>query len=173
MFNIVLYEPVIPQNTGSIARLCACTGATLHLIRPLGFKTDAASVKRAGLDYWPHVKMFEYENWSEFFDERKPSLFFLLSKFATRSYFDAKFYPDSYLVFGSETKGLPESLRNQWPSHCYQIPMRTHVVRSLNLAQSAAIVLYEAIRQNEVNLASQMGRGPSKDFCQDPRPQLR
>jgi tRNA (cytidine/uridine-2'-O-)-methyltransferase len=146
-FHIVLYQPVIPQNTGSIARLCACTGAVLHLIHPLGFLVDEASVKRAGLDYWPHVAIREHANWEEFQKTEQPEAIYFFSKFSTRYYTEVKFPPGAYLVFGSETKGLPDSFHKAYSDHFYKIPMRTHLVRSLNLSQAAAIVLYEGLRQ--------------------------
>jgi tRNA (cytidine/uridine-2'-O-)-methyltransferase len=147
-FNIVLVEPVIPQNTGSIARLCACTGAALHLIEPLGFSVDEKAVKRAGLDYWPHVEIHSYENWDAFAEKQQPENLTFYSKFAKRSYAENRYGQNSYLVFGSETKGLPPFLWERYPEQFFTIPMRTHLVRSLNLAQSAAVVLYEALRQN-------------------------
>ncbi|MCB0403682.1 MAG: tRNA (cytidine(34)-2'-O)-methyltransferase [Bdellovibrionales bacterium] len=149
-FHIVLHEPVIPQNTGSIARLCACTGASLHLIHPLGFAIDESKVKRAGLDYWPHLDVMEYENWEHFLEARKPEQLFLFTKFSKRSFYSVSIPPGAYLVFGSETKGLPLSLRENYPEACVQIPMRTELVRSLNLAQCAAVSVYEAIRQNAI-----------------------
>lgn len=148
-FNIVLYQPVIPQNTGSIARLCACTGAALHLIRPLGFQIDAAAVKRAGLDYWPHVSVTDYEDWNDFLERENPDALFFLSKLAKKSYTELTYSGPVHLVFGSETSGLPDSLWKRYPDRFFLIPMRTDLVRSLNLAQAAAVVLYEALRQNE------------------------
>lgn len=147
-FNLVLYQPVIPQNTGSIARLCACTGAGLHLIHPLGFRVDEASVKRAGLDYWPHVAIRNHASWDAFLESEKPESLFFFSKLATTSYFTAAFPKPVHLVLGSETKGLPDSLRERYPDRFLKIPMRTDLVRSLNLSQAAAIVLYEALRQH-------------------------
>lgn len=149
--NIVLYQPVIPQNTGSIARLCACTGATLHLIHPLGFQVDEASVKRAGLDYWPHVDVRNHDSWEAFIEKEQPKYLTLYSKFATKPYTQNTYEVPAYLVFGSETKGLPPELHKAYASSLYKIPMRTSIVRSLNLAQSAAIVLYEVIRQQELS----------------------
>lgn len=148
-FNIVLYEPVIPQNTGSIARLCACTGAALHLIHPLGFKVDEASVKRAGLDYWPHVEVHEHRDWNAFLDGERPERLAFFSKFSGKDYVDAPLSPPAYLVFGSESSGLPEHLWKARQSDFFRIPMRTHLVRSLNLSQAAAVVLYEALRQED------------------------
>lgn len=145
--NIVLVNPVIPQNTGSIARLCACTGATLHLIHPLGFQTDEAAVKRAGLDYWDHVDIREHESWEHFVASENPEQLFFYTKFAKRLYTDANFSQGGYLVFGSETKGLPTEIKTRYEASLYLIPMRLNLVRSLNLAQAAAIVAYEALRQ--------------------------
>lgn len=147
-FHIVLYQPVIPQNTGSIARLCACTGTVLHLIHPLGFQVDARSVKRAGLDYWPYVDVFEHENWGAFLKKEDPKNLYLFSKFAKTLFYEARYETPGYLVFGSETTGLPETIRHKYPDVLSKIPMRTEFVRSLNLAQSTAIVLYEALRQH-------------------------
>jgi len=149
MFQIVLYQPVIPQNTGSIARLCACTGTALHLIHPLGFRTDSTSVKRAGLDYWEHVEIHEHESWDAFIKANPEGKFFFFSKFSGKSYFKTEIPDGSFLIFGSETSGLPEELHKKYPERFFQIPMRTNLVRSLNLAQSAAVVLYEGLRQVE------------------------
>lgn len=149
-YHIVLYQPVIPQNTGSIARLCACTGATLHLIHPLGFQTDQAEVKRAGLDYWPYVAVSEHENWGKFSEKERPQRLFFFSKNATTPHFEAHLEGPVYLVFGSETTGLPEFLWETYRERFYKVPMRTHLVRSLNLAQCTAVVLYEALRQAQV-----------------------
>lgn len=148
-FHIVLHQPVIPQNTGAIARLCAGTGACLHLVHPLGFSVDASAVKRAGLDYWPHVQIKEHENWEAFLKSENPPHLFFFSKLATQPYSNQQFVRPVYLVFGSETKGLPQEFWDRYPGKFLKIPMRTHLVRSLNLAQSASIALYEALRQNE------------------------
>lgn len=149
MFHVVLYQPVIPQNTGSIARLCACTGAKLHLIHPLGFQIDAARVRRAGLDYWEYVDIAEHANWEAFVAAEKPEHLFFLSKKAEKPLSKTAIPSGSYLVLGSETDGLPESLHQSEKARFLKIPMRTHLVRSLNLAQAAAVVLYEALRQND------------------------
>ena len=146
--NIVFYEPEIPQNTGSTARLCAATGATLHLVGKLGFRTDAAAVKRAGLDYWKHVTVREYPDFDALRQAAGPDAsFWFLSKKADKIYTEANFSPGDYLVFGPETRGLPESLTAPEPERCLRIPIN-NVVRSLNLATAAGIVLYEALRQN-------------------------
>jgi tRNA (cytidine/uridine-2'-O-)-methyltransferase len=147
--NIVLVEPEIPPNTGNIARLCAATHSTLHLIEPLGFKLDDAALKRAGMDYWRHVNWRRWENWRAF--ERGVGvgarLWFIESGGATR-YDQARFASEDYLVFGRETAGLPASLleanRDQW----LHIPMFNAEARSLNLSNCVALVLYEALRQN-------------------------
>lgn len=146
--HIVLVEPLIPQNTGAIARLAACTGTTLHLVHPLGFRTDATSVKRAGLDYWPHVAIREHASWAAFVEAEKPEDLHFFSTKATRSMYAVTYAPRSYLVFGNESRGLPPALHADYRERFVLIPMRTHLVRSLNLAQSAAIAVYEALRQN-------------------------
>ncbi len=144
--NIVLSEPEIPQNTGNIARTCAATGAKLHLIKPLGFVLDDKHLKRAGLDYWHLMEYTVYENWQEFL-ERNPgaNLYFLTTK-ARQDYTKPNYHPDDYLVFGKETRGLDETLLKDNYERCFRIPMREEA-RSLNLANSVAIVLYEALRQ--------------------------
>lgn len=166
-FHIVLYQPVIPQNTGSIARLCACTGAVLHLIHPLGFQTDDASVKRAGLDYWQHVDIREHASWEAFLKSQRPERLNFFSKFATTPYTSGHFDVPTYLVFGSETKGLPAEMRETYAKDLYLIPMRTHLVRSLNLSQCVAVVLYEAIRQTETSFAASAS-SPLRRPLQDP-----
>jgi len=159
-FHLVLYEPVIPQNTGSIARLCACTGATLHLIHPLGFQVDEASVRRAGLDYWPHVKIKNHENWESFLSSENPKRLFFFSKWGKKSFWEGVFEPPVYLVLGSETQGLPEQLWKKYPEHFLKVPMHTEIVRSLNLAQCAALVLYEALRQSGFSAGLELSEFP-------------
>ena len=146
-FNIVLVEPEIPPNTGSIARLCGATNTTLHLVRPLGFSTDDKHLKRAGLDYWPHVDIVYWESLSDFLQGRGRHTLYFLSKKTSRPYTAAEFTPGDFLVFGKETKGLPEEILKTYEDRCYTIPMANDNIRSLNLAMSAGIVLYEAIRQ--------------------------
>ncbi len=149
VFHIVLVEPEIPPNTGSIARLCGATNTVLHLVRPLGFLTDDKHLKRAGLDYWKFVDIRYWDSFDAFLeaqDERK--LYFLTTK-TKKSYSDAKFKPGDYLVFGKETKGLPENLLNLYADRCLTLPMPNENIRSLNLAMTAGIVLYEALRQNQ------------------------
>ncbi len=147
--NIVLFNPVIPQNTGSTARLSAATNSVLHLIEPLGFKISDKHLKRAGLDYWPEVNLKIHKSWKDFLKEENPKKenIWLFTKKATVSYFDAKFKENSYLVFGSETSGLPEQLHLAYRENRRLIPMDNKNIRSLNLATSVGIVLYEARRQ--------------------------
>lgn len=146
-FNIVLVEPEIPPNTGSIARLCGATNTTLHLVKPLGFQTDDKHLKRAGLDYWQHVAIVYWNSFNDFLEAHSKDRLFLLSKKAPRPYTEAHFRNGDFLVFGKETQGLPEDILNNFPDQCYTIPMANPNIRSLNLAMTAGIVLYEAIRQ--------------------------
>ena len=148
MLNIVLVEPEIPQNCGNIARTCAATGCRLHLIRPLGFDISEKAVRRAGLDYWHMVEVFDYENLEDFFSrhpEAKENLYLLTTK-APRSYTQATFCDGDYLFFGKETRGLPEDFLEAHRDACIRLPMRQEA-RSLNLSNSVAITVYEALRQ--------------------------
>ena len=145
--NIVLIEPEIPQNCGNIARTCAATGSRLHLIRPLGFDISDKAVKRAGLDYWHLVDISVYENIGEYFEKNGDANLWLLTTKAKVSYVDADLSTEHVtLMFGKETKGLPEWLRERYADRCLRIPMRAEA-RSLNLSNSAAILCYEALRQ--------------------------
>jgi tRNA (cytidine/uridine-2'-O-)-methyltransferase len=146
-FNIVLIEPEIPPNTGNIARLCAATGTILHLVGPLGFSLDDRYLKRAGLDYWEHVTLKIWPDLSALQAAHRDGRFLYLSTKVARSYLQAAFQPGDYIVFGKETKGLPEELLQANPDSCITIPMSAGKVRSLNLSTSAGIVLYEALRQ--------------------------
>lgn len=146
-FHIVLVEPEIPPNTGSIARLCGATNTTLHLVHPLGYSLDDRYLKRAGLDYWRHVTIVQWPSFADFVKAHPVDRMFLLSKKAHRPYTQARFRPGDYLVFGKETKGLPEDFLNMHPERCYTVPMANRNIRSLNLAMTAGIVLYEALRQ--------------------------
>ena len=146
MLNIVLVEPEIPQNCGNIARTCAATGSTLHLIKPLGFDISEKAVKRAGLDYWHLVNVQVYENLADFFEKNQVDQMWCLSTKAPRCYAEADFRDGCYLFFGKETKGLPEDFLEQHRQSCIRIPMRTEA-RSLNLSNSVAITVYEALRQ--------------------------
>jgi tRNA (cytidine/uridine-2'-O-)-methyltransferase len=151
MFNIVLVNPVIPQNTGNIGRLAGATNTLLHLIEPLGFEITDAKVKRAGLDYWSEIKLIQHKSWNDFLSatNAKPDQIYLLTKKAEQSYFSAKFKDGDFLVFGAETVGLPQELHELYPQRRYCIPMNNPNVRSLNLSNSVSIVLYEAKRQVE------------------------
>jgi tRNA (cytidine/uridine-2'-O-)-methyltransferase len=145
--QIVLLEPEIPPNTGAIARLCAATETTLHLIEPLGFRLDDKALKRAGMDYWQHVTWRAWPDWPIFHAAHAGARFHFLTTKTNRSYTNASFEPEDFLVFGRETKGLPESLLKENAGACLTIPMASPHVRSLNLATAAAIVLFEALRQ--------------------------
>jgi len=144
--NIVLVEPQIPQNTGNISRTCAVTGARLHLVRPLGFEVSDKQLKRAGLDYWDKLDITYYDSLSDFFIKNKDGRFFYFTTKGKQVHSDAEFPDNSYLVFGREDKGLPESLLHNNPESCLRIPMRNEL-RSLNLSNSVAIAVYEVLRQ--------------------------
>lgn len=147
MLNIVLHEPEIPPNTGNIGRLCAATNTRLHLIEPLGFSLDEKQLKRAGMDYWKYVNCRVWKNWNHFFENESPKSFYLLTTKSKTSYLKTSFQENDYLIFGRETKGLPDSLLKQYEKNCLTIPMPGEHSRSLNLATSVGIVLYEALRQ--------------------------
>ncbi|MGI6029545.1 MAG: tRNA (cytidine(34)-2'-O)-methyltransferase [Candidatus Heteroscillospira sp.] len=146
MIDIVLVEPEIPMNTGNIARTCAATGARLHLIEPLGFDISDRAVKRAGLDYWHLVEVFVYHSIEDYFAKWGDENIWLATTKAPRSYTEADFTGDVKLLFGRETAGLPASLREKYRDRCIRIPIRAEA-RSLNLANSAAILCFEALRQ--------------------------
>ena len=146
MLNVVLHEPEIPQNCGNIARTCAATGARLHLIRPLGFDISEKAVRRAGLDYWHLVDVRVYDNLEDFFQKNDVRKLWCLSTKAPRCYTEADFTEDCYLLFGKETKGLPEDFLEAHREECVRIPMRTEA-RSLNLSNAVAITVFEALRQ--------------------------
>ena len=146
MLNIVLVEPEIPQNTGNIARTCAATRSRLHLVKPLGFDISERAVRRAGLDYWHMVDLRVYDSLDHFFAVNpRPDLWLATTK-APRDYTQATFREGCWLMFGKETAGLPEDLRQRWYDRCVRIPMRPDA-RSLNLANSVAVLTYEALRQ--------------------------
>lgn len=146
--NIVLCEPEIPQNTGNIARTCAATGASLHLIRPLGFEIDNAKLKRAGLDYWDKLDITFYDGLDDFYSKHSEVTVFYFSTKAKHKYSDIDYPDDAWIMFGKETKGLPEELLYANPDTCVRIPMRDHL-RSLNLSNSVAIAVYEILRQRD------------------------
>lgn len=144
--NIVLVEPEIPQNTGNIARTCAATGARLHIVKPMGFEIDDKKLKRAGLDYWYLLDLTYYENIDEFFEKNRDGKFFFFTTKAQRTHSDVEYTDKSFLIFGKETKGLPEELLLEHPEECVRIPMIDDA-RSLNLSNAVAIGTYEALRQ--------------------------
>jgi len=147
MFNIVLIEPEIPQNTGNIARTCACTGAALHLVKPFKFEITDKNLKRAGLDYWDKVRVMYYDSVADFLMQNKGAEMFFIETGTKKRYTDVSYPHNAFIVFGQETKGLPAELLAQFPDRVLTIPMNG-AVRSLNLSNAAAIVLYEALRQN-------------------------
>ena len=147
VFNIALVEPEIPQNTGNIVRTCAATGAALHLVRPLGFEITDRHLKRAGLDYWDKLEITFYDSLSDFLRLNPDAPMFFFSTKAPRSYTDVSYPLGSFLVFGKETAGLPEPLLRDHPDRCVRIPMRPDL-RSLNLSNSAAVAVYEALRRH-------------------------
>ncbi len=144
--NIVLHEPEIPQNTGNIARTCAATGASLHLIRPLGFEIDNAKLKRAGLDYWDKLDIRFYDGLEDFFEKNPEAKVYYFTTKAQHTYVDIKYPEECWIMFGKETKGLPEALLFDNPDTCVRIPMRDKL-RSLNLSNAVAIAVYEVLRQ--------------------------
>ncbi|MBF0432907.1 MAG: tRNA (cytidine(34)-2'-O)-methyltransferase [Fibrobacteria bacterium] len=148
MLNIVLFQPEIPQNTGTIARLCVCNDLYLHLIHPIGFSLAQKQLLRAGMDYWEQVKLYEHRSWEYFLDSvpDKDLLFFLSSK-SSKNYWEARFPKNAYLVFGSETHGLPQSLHQEYGDKFYTLPMYGNYQRCLNLSNSVSIAAYEALRQ--------------------------
>lgn len=153
--NIVLVEPQIPQNTGNIARTCAATGARLHLVKPMGFTVDDKKLKRAGLDYWHLLDITYYENLQDFFEKNSGPFYYFTTK-ARHRYSDVRYPEGAYLVFGREDAGLPESLLYQNPETCVRLPMRS-MARSLNLSNTVAIAVYEALRQGDFDGLQEQG----------------
>ena len=156
--HIVMVEPEIPGNTGNIARLCAANHISLHLVKPLGFSLEDKYLKRAGLDYWPLVDVQVHENFAEVQDQLQGHRIFYLTTKSEQCYADICFKADDVLVFGKETKGLPEALLKAYPEQCFRIPMADKA-RSLNLSNSVAIVSYEALRQLDFPDLSKSGIG--------------
>ncbi|MGK5089226.1 tRNA (cytidine(34)-2'-O)-methyltransferase [Bdellovibrionota bacterium FG-2] len=151
-FHVVLVEPEIPQNTGSIGRLCLATGCTLHLIEPLGFEITHARLRRAGLDYWEHLKVQRHPGLKEFLESISPNApKVFLSKKSGKTLYEHKFEPGTYFFFGKETMGLPEWVIGQYPLDTFRIPMFDARVRSLNLSNTVSIAVYEAIRQLSIS----------------------
>lgn len=145
--NVVLFEPEIPENTGNIGRTCVATGTRLHLIEPLGFETSEKAVRRAGLDYWKDLDVTRYVNFQDFLVKNPGARIYMATTKGKQVYTEAAYEPDCYLMFGKESAGIPEEILVQYPEGCVRIPMIGET-RSLNLANSVAIVLYEALRQN-------------------------
>ena len=154
--NIVLHQPEIPANTGNIGRTCVATGTRLHLIEPLGFRLDEKSIRRAGMDYWEHLEMTRYINYQEFLDQNPGAKIWFATTKAKKVYSEVSFGPDDYIMFGKESAGIPEEMLVANEEHCIRIPMLSSI-RSLNLSNSVAIVLYEALRQNDFQSMQRAG----------------
>ena len=146
--NIVLYEPEIPANTGNIGRTCVATGTKLHLIEPLGFSLSEKALKRAGMDYWSQFEVERYVNYEDFLQRNPGAKIYMATTKAKKIYSEASYEPDCYIMFGKESAGIPEEILVEHPEECVRIPMIGET-RSLNLSNSVAIVLYEALRQNQ------------------------
>lgn len=147
MLNIVLHEPEIPANTGNIGRICVAAGARLHLIEPLGFRLDEKSLKRAGMDYWKDLDVTTYIDYQDFLNRNPGARIYMATTKAPAVYTDVRYEPDCYIMFGKESAGIPEEILVEHQETCVRIPMMGEI-RSLNLGNSVAIVLYEALRQN-------------------------
>lgn len=148
VFNIVLHQPEIPQNTGNIGRTCAATGTRLHLIEPLGFQINEKALKRAGMDYWQEVDVSTYVDYEEFLEKNQGAAVYYATTKGRQLYSDVRYEPGCYLMFGKESGGIPEEILKAHPDRCIRIPMLGQT-RSLNLSNAAAIVLYEALRQRQ------------------------
>ena len=146
--NVVLFEPEIPANTGNIGRTCVATGTRLHLIEPLGFRLNEKELRRAGMDYWKDLDVIRYVNYQEFLDKNPGAKIYMATTKGRQVYTEVSYEPDCYLMFGKESAGIPEEILVEHPEECVRIPMMGET-RSLNLSNSVAIVLYEALRQND------------------------
>lgn len=148
MTAIVLVQPEIPGNTGAVGRTCVALDMELILIHPLGFTITDKRVKRSGLDYWPHVRLAEYASWDAFMEARRPreDQLFLFEEFGSRSFYEPEYPEDALLVFGQETKGIPQAIVDQHPDRLFRLPMRSEVIRSLNLANTVSAAAYQALR---------------------------
>ncbi|MDP5011631.1 MAG: tRNA (cytidine(34)-2'-O)-methyltransferase [Crocinitomicaceae bacterium] len=149
-FNIVLIEPEIPNNTGNIGRLTLASGSTLHLVKPYGFEITDARLKRAGLDYWQHIELIEYDSVAEFFAKHADKEFALFSSHGTKSIWDIPYSENMFLVFGKESVGLASEITDLFPDKLYKIPLFSDKIRSLNLGNAVGIAVYEGLRQLEV-----------------------
>jgi tRNA (cytidine/uridine-2'-O-)-methyltransferase len=145
--NIVLIEPEIPNNTGNIGRLALASGSNLHLVKPFGFEIDDTRLKRAGLDYWQHLNVTYYDNIDHFFSVNKNAKMAFLSSHGTQEYYDISFEDNMFLVFGKESVGLPKNILKDYPESMFKIPLFSEHVRSLNLANSVSIIVYEGLKQ--------------------------
>jgi len=162
--NVVLFEPEIPANTGNIGRTCVASGTKLHLIEPLGFKLNEKEIRRAGLDYWKDLDIAIYDNYQDFLDKNPGAKIYMASTKAVKNYTDAQYEPDCFIMFGKESAGIPEELLLTNKDNTVRIPMIGEI-RSLNLGNSVAIVLYEALRQN--NFEGMRIMGQLHDHCWD------
>ena len=147
LYTVVLIEPEIPQNTGNIGRICCCTECKLHLIEPISFSLDDSHVKRSGMDYWKHVDFSQHKNWEEFLLQHGGKPFYFFSTKAEKTFWDCPMEPGAALIFGSESKGLAEFYHKTYPEQFYTIPMPGNFHRSLNLANSVAVAVYEGLRR--------------------------
>lgn len=148
MINIVLLEPEIPANTGNIGRTCVAAGCRLHLIEPLGFRLNEKAIKRAGMDYWSALEVTTYIKYEDFLEKNKGAILYMATTKASKIYTDVSYEDDCYIMFGKESAGIPEEILTQNRDHCIRIPM-VGDIRSLNLGNSVAIILYEALRQHK------------------------
>ena len=156
MLNIVLYEPEIPANTGNIGRTCVATNTRLHLIEPLGFSLEEKQLKRAGMDYWKDLDVTTYVNWADFCQKNPDAKIYYATTKARHVYSEVQYEPDCYIMFGKESAGIPEEILKENPDTCVRIPMMGEI-RSLNLSNSVAVVLYEALRQNDFSNMERQG----------------
>ena len=154
-FHVVLVAPEIPQNTGNIGRICSCTRCRLHLVKPLGFSLDDRHVKRSGMDYWRHVEYTIHESWEDFVKAMDGAPMYFYSTKGKKVYWDCPMEDGSCLIFGSEGSGLPAAIHEAWPEQFYTIPMPGHFSRSLNLANSVAVAVYEGLRRRGDRIAEQ------------------
>jgi tRNA (cytidine/uridine-2'-O-)-methyltransferase len=157
MLNIVLFEPEIPPNTGNIGRTCVATGTRLHLIEPLGFSLDEKNLKRAGMDYWKDLDVNTYKNWEDFLERNPGAKIYMATTKAHQTYVDVQYEEDCFIMFGKESAGIPEEILVDYEDTCIRIPMIGEI-RSLNLSNSAAIVLYEALRQQNFKSLEKEGQ---------------